>query len=57
VINALVSAGLKIEFVHEFPYTLYDQFPGLMEKNKKGQYVLKNKSIQIPLLFSIKATK
>lgn len=57
VINALINEGLKIEFVHEFPYTMYDQFPGFMEKNKKGQYVLKNKKIQIPLLFSLKATK
>lgn len=57
VINALIKEGLKIEYVHEFPFTMYDQFPGFMEKNKKGQYVLKNKKIQIPLLFSLKATK
>lgn len=57
IINSLIAAGLKIEFVHEFPFTMYDQFPGLMEKNKKGQYVLKDKEIQIPLLFSLKATK
>jgi len=57
VINALINEGLKIEYVHEFPFTTYDQFPGLMEQNEKGQYVLKNKKIQIPLLFSLKATK
>ena len=57
VINALIKEGLKIEFVHQFPFTMYDQFPGFMEKNEKGQYVLKNKKIQIPLLFSLKATK
>lgn len=57
VVNALIEEGLKIEFVHEFPFTMYDQFPGFMEKNKKGQYVLKDKKIQIPLLFSIKAKK
>ena len=57
VINALIEVGLKIEFVHEFPYTMYDQFPGFMKKNKKGQYVLKDKTIQIPLLFSLKAKK
>lgn len=57
VVSSLVEAGLKIEFVHEFPYTMYDQFPGFMSKNQKGQYVLKNKKIQIPLLFSLKATK
>jgi ubiquinone/menaquinone biosynthesis C-methylase UbiE len=57
VINALIGVGLKIQFVHEFPYTLYDQFPGLMEKNDKGQYVLKDKTVEIPLLFSLKAIK
>lgn len=57
VINALIQQGLKIEFIHEFPFTMYDQFPGFMEKNEKGQYVLKNKKIQVPLLFSLKATK
>ncbi len=57
VINALIEEGLKIEYVHEFPFTMYNQFPGFMEQNKKGQYVLKNKKIQIPLLFSLKAVK
>ncbi len=57
VINALIQQGLKIEYVHEFPFTIYDQFPGFMQKNKKGQFVLKNKDMQIPLLFSLKATK
>lgn len=57
VINALIKEGLKIEYLHEFPFTTYDQLPGFMEQNKKGQYVLKNKKIQIPLLFSLKATK
>jgi ubiquinone/menaquinone biosynthesis C-methylase UbiE len=57
VINVLIERGMKIDFVHEFPYTMYDQFPGFMEKNAKGQYVLKSKRVQIPLLFSLKATK
>lgn len=57
VFNSLTSAGLKIEFVHEFPFTMYDQFPGFMEKNEKGHYVLKDKKIQVPLLFSLKAVK
>ena len=56
-INVLLSVGLKIEYVHEFPFTMYDQFPGFMKRNNKGQYFLKNKKIEIPLLFSIKATK
>ncbi len=57
ILNTLIEEGLKIEFVHEFPFTVYEQFPGMMEQNKKGQYVLKDKKIQIPLLFSLKARK
>ena len=57
IVNALINEGLKIEFIHEFPYTFYDQFPGLMRKNDNVQYVLKDKSIQIPLLFSLKVIK
>jgi SAM-dependent methyltransferase len=57
VINVLINEGLKIEYLHEFPYTMYDQFPGFMEINLEGRYVLKNKKIQVPLLFSLKATK
>lgn len=57
VINVLIQEGLQIEFIHEFPFTMYEQFPGLMKQNSKGQYVLKDKKVQIPLLFSLKATK
>lgn len=57
IVNALTKVGLHIEYLHEFPFTMYNQFPGHMKKNKKGQYVLKNKKVQIPLLFSLKATK
>lgn len=57
VVSSLIETGLKIEFMHEFPYSMYDQFPGLMEKNKKKEWVLKNKKIQIPLLFSLYASR
>ncbi|HSD98584.1 MAG TPA: class I SAM-dependent methyltransferase [Patescibacteria group bacterium] len=57
VISSLVDAGLEIEFFHEFPFTMYNQFPGFMKKNKNGQYVLKDKKTQIPLLFSLQARK
>lgn len=57
IMNALLNAGFRLEFFHEFPYTMYNQFPGLMKKNKKGQYILKDKNVKIPLLFSLKARK
>ena len=56
-LNALIDAGLKIEFIHEFPYTMYEQFEGLMKKNRMKQYILKDKKIEVPLLFSVKASK
>lgn len=57
IFGALNDAGLHITYFHEFPFTMYDQFPGHMRKNRKGQYVLKDKNFQIPLLFSLKAVK
>lgn len=57
IINSIIDAGLKIEFLHEFPFSMYEQYPGLMKKNKNGQWVFKNKKIELPLLFSLKATK
>lgn len=57
IFEMLKDNGFELEFFHEFPFTMYNQFPGFMKKNKKGQYVLKNKKIQMPLLFSLKARK
>lgn len=56
VINALITAGLTIEFVHEFPYGAYEKFPGLMFKDQDGWWKFKANQF-IPMLFSIKATK
>ena len=56
IINALVSAGLRIEFVHEFPYANYDVFPFLEQGEDKKWRLKGNKEI-IPLMFSLKATK
>jgi SAM-dependent methyltransferase len=55
VINALIGAGLKIEFVHEFPTSAYQWSP-FTEKMGNGElwHVAGDK---IPLTFSIKATK
>lgn len=57
VVNALLQTGLTIEYIHEFPFTMYNQFPGFMKKNTKGQYILKNTKVKVPLLFSLKAIK
>lgn len=57
IVNALISAGLKIEFLHEFPYCCYERFP-FMEKGSDGLYRMTGeKEKMIPLMFSIKAIK
>ena len=56
VINALINAGLRIEFVHEFPMTTYRHLPS-MEKGTDGWYRLPQGLPEIPFLFSVKAQK
>jgi hypothetical protein len=54
VINALIGAGLKIEFLHEFPLAAYRWSP-FTEKCKDGWWRIKGD--KVPLTFSIKASK
>jgi len=56
VLNALLGAGLRLEFLHEFPYTSHDHFP-FMEQGADGRWRIKGKPDAIPLMFSVKATK
>ena len=55
-VNCLVSAGLRIEFLHEFPFNVWKRFP-FLEQGEDGLWRMKRGKPQIPLLFSIKATK
>jgi len=56
VINSLINNGLKIDFLHEFPFSVYNVFPNTV-KGKDGFYRLKGMENIIPMMFSIKATK
>lgn len=56
IVNALISAGLKIDFVHEFPFAHYDVFP-FLEESEPDKWTLPNKQELIPIMFSLKATK
>jgi len=55
VINAISQADMKLEFLHEFPYLVYQKFP-FMEQCDEGWWRLKN-GPDIPLLFSMQAVK
>ncbi len=57
ILNALIKAGLRIEFLHEFPFCVYEMLPGLMEQGGDGLWRLKENDGSVPLMFSLKAVK
>ncbi len=54
VVNALIEAGLRIDYLNEYDESPYDVFPGLI-KTETGLYKMKNQLF--PMIFEIKATK
>jgi len=54
IINALIDAGLTIEYLNEYDESPYDVLPDLT-KNESGMYVTKDRLY--PLIFELKATK
>jgi ubiquinone/menaquinone biosynthesis C-methylase UbiE len=56
VINSLIGNGLRIEFLNEFPYQVYNCFPNLIEI-EKGKWVSEKYGDKIPYMYSLKATK
>ena len=56
VVTALIDAGLRIDFLHEFPFTAEEFFPSCVA-SPDGSFHLAQHNGSIPLLYSIKATK
>jgi hypothetical protein len=56
VVTALINSGLRIEYVHEFPFCIIQMFP-FMERGADGYWRLPRHSESVPLTYSIKATK
>ena len=56
IINSLISAGLRIEFLHEFMFMGYKASP-TMEQGEDGWWRLTEGRDSIPLMFSLMATK
>jgi SAM-dependent methyltransferase len=56
ILNALISAGLRLDYLHEFSYGSNRRYP-FMEQGKDGQWRWKDSSNDIPLTFSLQATK
>ncbi len=56
VLSALLSAGIRLEYVHEFPFSVYPQFT-FLEKGEDGNYYLPGRAMTIPLMYSIKGKR
>jgi SAM-dependent methyltransferase len=56
IISALCATGLRIEFLHEFPYTTY-QSHRFLSKDKNGRWHWPGFESKLPLMFSLKASK
>lgn len=54
VVNALIGAGLRIERLNEFPFSPYDCFPGLAER-EPGRFYLAPDGNDVPLVYSVTA--
>ena len=56
IVTALIDAGLRIEFLHEFAFSTYRAYP-MMTKGDDGYWRFPESNDSLPQLFSIRATK
>lgn len=56
IVTALVEAGLRIEFVHEHPWSFFQRFE-CMEKDDDDRWRLPGVEHELPFTFSLKARK
>lgn len=56
VLNALIGAGLQIEFLNEFPFTLRERIAGMVQGEDRLWRLTEHHN-RVPLLFSLQARK
>lgn len=56
IITSLIDAGLTLEFLHEFPFSVYEQLPYL-KPDDQGLWRQNDEPAMMPLIFSLKAWK
>ena len=56
IITSIAEAGLRIEFFHEFNKSPFQGFP-FFKQHDDGYWYYDNPEVQLPLVFSLKATK
>ncbi len=56
VINALIKSGIRIDSLNEYPYSPYNCFEGMIER-EKGKFYISKFGNNIPLIFTIRGKK
>ena len=56
VVGALIQAGLNLEFLHEFDYSVYPSHP-FLRKEPDGLWRFPDLPGGLPLMFSVRARK
>jgi len=56
VVNALIDAGIRIERVNEFPFSPYNCFAGLVER-EPGRFYFDHRGNDAPIVYSITGRK
>lgn len=55
VVTVLAARGLRVEFLHEFPFTLFPRWPWLV-RDDGGVYRIPDGKPVLPLMYSLRAT-
>lgn len=55
IVNALADSGLQVEFLHEFPFSMFQWLPSMVQ-GEDGWWRVPG-SDNVPFLFSLKASK
>lgn len=55
-VTALLEQGLRLEFLHEFPFSHYGCFPNMTQKSENEWFMTGFENL-VPLMYSIKAKK
>ena len=56
VVNALIKAGIQITQLNEYPYSPYNCFEGMQER-ESGKFYLSHQNRDIPLVYTLKGIK
>jgi SAM-dependent methyltransferase len=56
ILNSLIAAGLRVESLREYPFLSWQMYP-FMEMDDEGWWHLPEDFPQLPLMFSLRATK